>query len=121
MPQVQNEDDWMARHFFTGGTMPSNDLLLHFQVRRSRRAGCQHIACTSILKCQPDPRSSVSPMQDDLAIQQQWYINGRHYSRTLEDWLTRMDAQKHHIIPLFQVTVAFCCFIRSAWCNLSSH
>lgn len=55
------------------------------------RAGASQHGC--------DPNS-----QDDLAIQQQWFINGRHYSRTLEDWLKRMDAQKQHIIPLFEVT-----------------
>ena len=29
--------------------------------------------------------------QSDLTLVRSWYIDGRHYSRTLEDWLQKQD------------------------------
>jgi cyclopropane-fatty-acyl-phospholipid synthase len=67
--EAKGEWDWMARHFFTGGMMPSAALL----------AGCQR----------------------DLHLAGQWRVDGTHYQRTCEAWLSRMDAHRTEIMPLF--------------------
>lgn len=65
----RDASDWMSRHFFSGGMMPSDDLAL---------------LC-----------------QDDLRLLQRWRWDGRHYQRTAEAWLARMDAQRDALMPLF--------------------
>ena len=66
------ETGWMTEHFFTGGTMPSLDLLTWFQ--------------------------------EDLNLKKQWYVNGRNYARTCEDWLAKMNASKDQIWPHLEET-----------------
>ncbi|THV46714.1 hypothetical protein BGAL_0365g00050 [Botrytis galanthina] len=61
------EEGWMSTHFFSGGTMPSADLLLFFQ--------------------------------KDLKLERQWWVNGQHYAKTCEDWLSKMVASKQEIWP----------------------
>lgn len=65
-------DSWMARTFFTGGTMPSHELLLHFQ--------------------------------RDLVAVDRWAVSGRHYQRTAEAWLARLDANVDKLLPLLAET-----------------
>ena len=49
--EVQGQSDWMSQHFFTGGTMPSENLLLNFQddlsLERQWWVGGQHYEKTS--------------------------------------------------------------------------
>jgi len=68
--EVKDGSDWMSKHFFTGGLMPSARLLAEFQ--------------------------------DDLALEQQWWIDGTHYERTANDWLAGMDARRARIMAVFR-------------------
>ncbi|MDQ8020813.1 MAG: cyclopropane-fatty-acyl-phospholipid synthase family protein [Moraxellaceae bacterium] len=42
--------------------------------------------------------------QDDLRLLQRWRWDGRHYQKTAEAWLARMDAQRDTLAPLFAGT-----------------
>ena len=68
--EVGGKSDWMARHFFTGGIMPSANLLSHFQ--------------------------------RDMLIQDQWPVDGTHYSRTCEAWLKNLDNNHYKVLALFR-------------------
>jgi len=71
--EARDETDWMARHFFSGGTMPSLDLFLHYA-------------------------------PPDLPVKEVFWVNGRHYSRTLEAWLARHDAARPAVLGVFRET-----------------
>jgi cyclopropane-fatty-acyl-phospholipid synthase len=42
--------------------------------------------------------------QDDLEVKEHWVVNGMHYSKTSEAWLSNMDKNKAAIMPLFEAT-----------------
>jgi cyclopropane-fatty-acyl-phospholipid synthase len=64
--------DWMARHFFSGGLMPSQDWLDHFA--------------------------------HDLGVEQRWRVDGRHYEKTSNAWLARLDRKRDRVRALFADT-----------------
>lgn len=66
----QGPGDWMTRHFFSGGIMPSTSLPLHFQ--------------------------------GDLNVERTWRWSGRHYARTCNAWLERMDGQRDSLLPVLE-------------------
>ncbi len=46
----------------------------------------------------------LSHFQDDLTLEADWKVNGRHYQQTAEHWLQNMDAHREEILPLFAET-----------------
>lgn len=68
----EQEDNWIAQHFFTAGLMPSDDLMLYFQ--------------------------------DDLAIEDHWWLGGTGYQKTAEAWLANLDARREEVTEVLAET-----------------
>ncbi len=49
-------------------------------------------------------RNLYRRLDRDMEVEEQWDVNGRHYERTLNDWLKKMDAARSELIPLFRDT-----------------
>jgi cyclopropane-fatty-acyl-phospholipid synthase len=41
---------------------------------------------------------------DDMVVKKHWRVNGKHYEKTSNNWLRRMEENKSEIIPLFKET-----------------
>lgn len=63
--ETEGADNWMGRYFFTGGMMPSQDLL---------------------------PAAATG-----FVLERDWTWNGRHYQRTADAWLSKMDAGSRNV------------------------
>ena len=44
----------------------------------------------------------LGEFQDDLKLEQQWWVEGTHYERTSNHWLAGMDARRGEILEVFR-------------------
>jgi len=86
--EEKNDTDWMSRHFFSGGMMPSDDLPLHFQhdltCRRQWRWDGSHYEKTANawLENMDDNKPVLWPVLEETygaASAQQWWMRWRMF------------------------------------------
>jgi cyclopropane-fatty-acyl-phospholipid synthase len=68
--ETDGADNWMGRHFFSGGMMPAFELL-------PRVAGA-------------------------LAVEAQWWIDGRHYQRTAAAWRENLERRRGAVLAVLR-------------------
>ena len=102
----QDEDDWMSRHFFSGGIMPSDDLPLHFQehlnLQRQWRWQGEHYEKTSNawLQNMDDNRDSLWPLLEtaygsDQA--QKWWMRWRMFFMACAELFAFNNGQEWYV------------------------
>ena len=52
-------------------------------------------------------RELLLNFQDQLVVEKHWRINGRHYSKTAEAWLSNLDKYRKDILPIMQDVYGF--------------
>ncbi len=67
--ETEGSANWMGRHFFTGGVMPSVALIPSFD--------------------------------DDVSVEEQWFLDGTHYQRTAAAWRVNLELQREAVLELF--------------------
>lgn len=74
--EVVDETDWMSEHFFSGGMMPSDDLL-------ERLAADEGVP---------------------FSVEDHSVVSGRHYARTARLWRENLEARRAQVMPVLQRT-----------------
>jgi cyclopropane-fatty-acyl-phospholipid synthase len=72
----------------------------HFEVRDESDWMSRHFFTGGMMPA----HGLFSRFQEDLRLEQDWTVPGRHYAQTAEHWLVNMDKNRAEIMPLFGAT-----------------
>lgn len=105
--EVKDESDWMSDVFFTGGMMPSDDLLLHFQdslqLEQSWVWNGDHYAktCNAWLANMDQHKASLMPLIRDTygtEHSQQWWMRWRIFFMACAELFAFEQGQQWHVM-----------------------